>query len=180
MSGYFSCVRIVELSKFAALSGWRKPVLEAVLADGVTGNTSDFGSEESRFEPWSANQGKPRESGVFCWSPAVARSSSSVERIVDAGSLGRPTKESPAKAGFFVFYGSFQDHRPCTRNIGWKSLNTSPSPPSPSMHGRPPWPPPATGVPWGSAVFPGAKAAHRRSTGHRIQRQRHPPGWPHR
>lgn len=26
-----------------------------VLADGVTGNTSDFGSEESRFEPWSAN-----------------------------------------------------------------------------------------------------------------------------
>ena len=25
------------------------------LADGVTGNTSDFGSEESRFEPWSAN-----------------------------------------------------------------------------------------------------------------------------
>ena len=25
------------------------------LADGVTGNTSGFGPEESRFEPWSAN-----------------------------------------------------------------------------------------------------------------------------
>jgi hypothetical protein len=25
------------------------------LSDGVTGNTSDFGSEESRFEPWSDN-----------------------------------------------------------------------------------------------------------------------------
>ena len=26
-----------------------------LLSDGVTGNTSDFGSEESRFEPWSDN-----------------------------------------------------------------------------------------------------------------------------
>ncbi len=26
------------------------------LADGVTGNTSGFGPEESRFEPWSANK----------------------------------------------------------------------------------------------------------------------------
>ena len=26
------------------------------LTDGVTGNTSDFGSEESRFEPWSVNE----------------------------------------------------------------------------------------------------------------------------
>ncbi len=25
------------------------------MSDGVTGNTSDFGSEESRFEPWSDN-----------------------------------------------------------------------------------------------------------------------------
>ncbi len=25
------------------------------LSDGVIGNTSDFGSEESRFEPWSDN-----------------------------------------------------------------------------------------------------------------------------
>ena len=25
------------------------------LSDGVTGNTSGFGSEESRFEPWSDN-----------------------------------------------------------------------------------------------------------------------------
>ncbi len=26
------------------------------MSDGVTGNTSDFGSEESRFEPWSDNR----------------------------------------------------------------------------------------------------------------------------
>jgi hypothetical protein len=26
------------------------------LSDGVTGNTSDFGSEESRFETWSDNK----------------------------------------------------------------------------------------------------------------------------
>ncbi len=26
------------------------------LSDGVTGNTSDSGSEESRFEPWSDNK----------------------------------------------------------------------------------------------------------------------------
>lgn len=31
----------------------QKPV--QTLTDGVTGNTSDFGSEESRFEPWSVN-----------------------------------------------------------------------------------------------------------------------------
>ncbi len=29
------------------------------LSDGVTGNTSDFGSEESRFEPWSDNKAIP-------------------------------------------------------------------------------------------------------------------------
>jgi hypothetical protein len=28
------------------------------MADGVTGNTSVFGTEESRFEPWSANYEK--------------------------------------------------------------------------------------------------------------------------
>ena len=27
-----------------------------VMARGVTGNTSDFGSEESRFDPWRANK----------------------------------------------------------------------------------------------------------------------------
>ena len=27
-----------------------------VLTRGVIGNTSDFGSEESRFEPWRVNQ----------------------------------------------------------------------------------------------------------------------------
>ncbi len=30
------------------------------LTDGVTGNTSVFGTEESRFEPWSVNQLNPR------------------------------------------------------------------------------------------------------------------------
>ena len=35
------------------------------MADGVTGNTSDFGSEESRFEPWSANKETPRKRGFF-------------------------------------------------------------------------------------------------------------------
>ncbi len=27
------------------------------MSGGVTGNTSDFGSEESRFEPWPDNKG---------------------------------------------------------------------------------------------------------------------------
>ena len=30
-------------------------ILQTQLADGVIGNTSDFGSEESRFDPWSAS-----------------------------------------------------------------------------------------------------------------------------
>lgn len=30
--------------------------LPSSMPDGVTGNTSDFGSEESRFEPWSGNK----------------------------------------------------------------------------------------------------------------------------
>ena len=46
---------------FAAPYGKR-----AVLTDGVTGNTSDFGSEESRFEPWSVNQEAPHSRG-FCF-----------------------------------------------------------------------------------------------------------------
>ncbi len=29
------------------------------MPDGVIGNTSDSGSEESRFEPWSGNKKKP-------------------------------------------------------------------------------------------------------------------------
>jgi hypothetical protein len=42
------------------------------LSDGVTGNTSDFGSEESRFETWSDNQKNPapdtdtgKKGGIF-------------------------------------------------------------------------------------------------------------------
>jgi hypothetical protein len=35
------------------------PKTRGKLSDGVTGNTSDFGSEESRFEPWSDNNKKP-------------------------------------------------------------------------------------------------------------------------
>ena len=34
------------------------------LSDGVIGNTSDFGSEESRFEPWSDNN--RRKSWQIC------------------------------------------------------------------------------------------------------------------
>jgi hypothetical protein len=30
------------------------------LSDGVTGNTSGFGPEESRFEPWSDNRIKQK------------------------------------------------------------------------------------------------------------------------
>ena len=30
-------------------------IKKATLSDGVIGNTSDFGSEESRFETWSDN-----------------------------------------------------------------------------------------------------------------------------
>ena len=38
------------------------------LSDGVTGNTSDSGSEESRFEPWSDNKIKnPAKAGFFCF-----------------------------------------------------------------------------------------------------------------
>ena len=38
---------------------------KAELTDGVTGNTSDFGSEESRFEPWSVNRKAPRMRGFL-------------------------------------------------------------------------------------------------------------------
>ena len=38
---------------------------QATLADGVTGNTSDFGSEESRFETWSDNERPWRFPGLF-------------------------------------------------------------------------------------------------------------------
>lgn len=40
----------------------------ALQADGVTGNTSGFGPEESRFEPWSACYKKPSVfvRGLFC------------------------------------------------------------------------------------------------------------------
>lgn len=38
------------------------------LSCGVTGNTSDFGSEESRFEPWRDNNGEKdlcKSKGLF-------------------------------------------------------------------------------------------------------------------
>ena len=34
--------------------------LHPKLSDGVTGNTTDFGSVESRFEPWSDNLKKKK------------------------------------------------------------------------------------------------------------------------
>jgi hypothetical protein len=44
-----------------------RPKSTIQLPDGVTGNTSDFGSEESRFEPWSGNllKGKPTVKQCF-------------------------------------------------------------------------------------------------------------------
>jgi hypothetical protein len=43
-----------KTAKILPLSHFKEPyqVLEVKLVYGVTGNTSDFGSEESRFEPW--------------------------------------------------------------------------------------------------------------------------------
>jgi hypothetical protein len=35
------------------------------MSDGVTGNTSDFGSEESRFETWSDNSKPLLTEGFF-------------------------------------------------------------------------------------------------------------------
>ena len=35
------------------------------LTCGVTGNTSDFGSEESRFEPWQVNRRQEHIGALF-------------------------------------------------------------------------------------------------------------------
>ena len=43
-----------KLIFFYLCTGLRK--VSHFLSDGVIGNTSDFGSEESRFEPWSDNK----------------------------------------------------------------------------------------------------------------------------
>jgi hypothetical protein len=65
--------------------GWKKlqiklnnlyicnPVFATTLTRGVIGNTSDFGSEESRFEPWRVNIEKKdalsyKEIGRFLYS----------------------------------------------------------------------------------------------------------------
>ena len=40
-----------ESHNFAVPKIGEKPKFGCFLSDGVTGNTSDFGSEESRFEP---------------------------------------------------------------------------------------------------------------------------------
>ena len=46
-----------------------------ILSHGVIGNTSDFGSEESRFDPWWDNfQNPSRNGGVFLF-PAGAKKS---------------------------------------------------------------------------------------------------------
>jgi hypothetical protein len=40
--------------------------LYRILSDGVTGNTPDFDSGKSRFEPWSDNQKIPfTPNGIF-------------------------------------------------------------------------------------------------------------------
>ena len=37
------------------------------MSDGVTGNTSDFGSEESRFETWSDNNEAEKTTSEKVW-----------------------------------------------------------------------------------------------------------------
>ena len=39
--------------------------LYRILSDGVTGNTPDFDSGKSRFEPWSGNERIPPGDGIF-------------------------------------------------------------------------------------------------------------------
>jgi hypothetical protein len=41
------------------------------MPDGVIGNTSDFGSEESRFDPWSGNEEEKADLwvGLFLFQP---------------------------------------------------------------------------------------------------------------
>ena len=73
-----------------------------MMTDGVTGNTSDFGSEESRFEPWSVNRkGNPAKAGFF-----ILDKTEQVEKFIPSaveGSPGRSTgKGTPRKRGFFV------------------------------------------------------------------------------
>ncbi len=63
------------------------------LAHGVTGNTSDFGSEESRFEPWWANWEAPilHRVGAFLYpNERRARSLSRFLREALVGQLGSP------------------------------------------------------------------------------------------
>ena len=63
---FYFCPRISEAVLCRTVT--KAPVTGRMLmmADGVTGNTSDFGSEESRFEPWSANkEGNPAKAGFF-------------------------------------------------------------------------------------------------------------------
>jgi hypothetical protein len=45
----------------AARGFCRDFALYRILSDGVTGNTPDFDSGKSRFEPWSDNQKIPSE-----------------------------------------------------------------------------------------------------------------------
>ncbi len=77
------------------------------LTDGVTGNTSDFGSEESRFEPWSVNKDEqnPARAGFF-----ICTQTEQGEKFIPHGTLpgcGKPwsvnkDERNPARAGFFI------------------------------------------------------------------------------
>ncbi len=60
------------------------PFPKLPLTDGVTGNTSDFGSEESRFEPWSVNKDErnPARAGFFIYTPCEQG-----EKIIPHGTL---------------------------------------------------------------------------------------------
>ena len=57
------------LTKF--LDGFKKLLIFAfpfagIVSHGVIGNTSGFGPEESRFEPWWDNKMLADKAGIFC------------------------------------------------------------------------------------------------------------------
>ncbi len=63
------------------------------LSCGVTGNTSDSGSEESRFEPWQDNESRFRAVFLFLPGQEVTERSERIPMsIAISGSPGRTTK----------------------------------------------------------------------------------------
>jgi len=67
--------QVLPAEAFSAKAGFYLPKLQrrqvGVLPDGVIGNTLDFDSRKSRFEPWSGNREIPTDRG-FCSSQEVS------------------------------------------------------------------------------------------------------------